>query len=350
MPKLLDLFCGCGGLSYGFQQAGFDVVLGIDNDETALKTFKKNHKGSNVLCADISKLSSDVLKDYINPSEIDIIVGGPPCQGMSLSGPRKFRDPRNKLYLSYIRLVSEIKPKIFVIENVPGLASLFGGKIKDSILSEFSKLGYTVSYEIVNTADYGVPQKRRRIIFVGFNNGVEFDFSGIKKSERYITCKDALCDLPPLDKDFLGSENQDYISEPMNNYQKLMRKNSKIVKNHIAANHTDKVKKIISLVPEGGNYKDLPNEYRNSRNFHVAWTRYNGNEPAPTVDTGHRHHFHYKYNRVPTVRESARLQSFPDDFEFLGSKTQQFKHVGNAVPPVFAQRLAEEIKKYMKEN
>jgi DNA (cytosine-5)-methyltransferase 1 len=122
-----------------------------------------------------------------------------------------------------------------------------------------------------------------------------------------------------------------------------MRERSDAVHNHIAASHSEKVQHIISLVPDGGNYKDLPQEFRESRNFHVAWTRFNSRKPAPTIDTGHRHHFHYKYNRVPTVRECARLQSFPDDFIFLGNKTQQFRQVGNAVPPIMAQRIAEQM-------
>ena len=130
-----------------------------------------------------------------------------------------------------------------------------------------------------------------------------------------------------------------------------MRKRSKVVKNHIAATHSDKVKNIISMVPDGGNYKDLPEPYRSSRNFHVAWTRFNSQKPAPTIDTGHRHHFHYKYDRVPTVRECARLQSFPDDFIFLGNKTQQFRQVGNAVPPLMAQAIAQQLLKFItKEN
>ena len=154
----------------------------------------------------------------------------------------------------------------------------------------------------------------------------------------------ALSDLPTLEND-LGSENVPYLTEAQNDYQKLMRKNSKEVKNHIAANHSEKVKKIISMVPDGGNYKDLPEEYKNSRNFHVAWTRFASDKPAPTIDTGHRHHFHYKFNRVPTVRECARLQSFPDDFIFLGNKTQQFRQVGNAVPPLMAKYIAEQLTK-----
>lgn len=345
--NIIDLFCGCGGLSYGFEQAGYNILLGIDNDAAALKTFEYNHKDSKSICGDITELDKNNIYNLIGNKQIDMIVGGPPCQGMSLSGPRQFHDPRNKLYLSYIRIVEEIRPKAFVIENVPGLVGLYKGQIKDSILKEFKKLGYNVTYKILNTADYGVPQLRRRVIFVGLQDQT-FEFpSAILKPEEYITCKMGIGDLPALDRDFLGEENQKYKIAPTCEYQELMRNNSKTIKNHIAALHSEKVKNIISLVPEGGNYKNLPDELKNTRNFHVAWTRFHSSKPAPTIDTGHRHHFHYKYNRVPTVRESARLQSFPDNFVFFGNKTQQFKQAGNAVPPLFAQRIAEEIKKYL---
>lgn len=160
----------------------------------------------------------------------------------------------------------------------------------------------------------------------------------------------ALSDLPPL-TDELGTESgMDYYTAPENDYQRLMRARSSVVKNHVAAKHSEKVKYIISLVPAGGNYKNLPEEYRNTRHFHVAWTRFPDNKPAPTIDTGHRHHFHYKYNRVPTVRECARIQSFPDDFVFLGNKTDQFRQVGNAVPPLMAQAIAEQLLKYLKKG
>ena len=161
-----------------------------------------------------------------------------------------------------------------------------------------------------------------------------------------VTCEMALSDLPPL-IDSLGEDPAEYETLPQNEYQKLMRKNSVQVHNHIAAAHSEKVRNIIALVPDGGNYKDLPDEYRNTRNFHVAWTRFRSDKPAPTIDTGHRHHFHYKYNRVPTVRECARLQSFPDDFIFEGNKTQQFRQVGNAVPPIMAKAIAEALLEYL---
>ena len=340
----IDLFCGCGGLSYGFENAGFNILVGIDNDQIALNVFKKHHKDAVGICGDITQLCYSDIKNILGDRNIDVIIGGPPCQGMSLSGPRKFDDPRNKLYLSYIRFVEEIKPKAFVIENVPGLVSLFNGQIKDNILERFAVLGYSVKFQILCAADYGVPQCRKRVVFVGIKDKC-FDFESVIKKE-IVTCEMALSDLPPL-IDTIGYDPEDYPTEPLNYYQRLMRINSNVVKNHIAAAHSEKVKHIISLVPDGGNYKDLPEEYINTRNFHVAWTRFRSDKPAPTIDTGHRHHFHYKYNRVPTVRECARLQSFPDDFIFEGNKTQQFRQVGNAVPPLMAQAIAEALIKYL---
>ena len=337
----IDLFCGAGGLSYGFEQAGFNILLGIDSDAKALETFERNHDGAKSICGDITNITyQDHIAPLLGGKKIDLIIGGPPCQGFSLSGPRNFNDPRNKLYLSYIRLVQEIQPKAFVIENVPGLVGLFNGEVKDNIIRIFSEMGYAVTYRILCAADYGVPQNRKRVVFVGVKGKNAFEYPAIQTEQ--VTCEMALSDLPPL-VDTLGEAVQTYATEPRNAYQKLMRERSDAVHNHIAASHSEKVQYIISLVPDGGNYKDLPQEFRESRNFHVAWTRFNSRKPAPTIDTGHRLHFHYKYNRVPTVRDSARLQSFPDDFIFLGNKTQQFRQVGNAVPPIMAQRIAEQM-------
>ncbi|MGV8150006.1 MAG: DNA cytosine methyltransferase [Alkaliphilus sp.] len=201
--------------------------------------------------------------------------------------------------------------------------------------------------QILCAADFGVPQSRNRIFFVGFKNtSKEFSFPEEKTS--YVTCEMALSDLAPLEND-TGTQEQEYYTEPQNYYQALMRKGSNIVKNHIAAAHSQRVRDIIALVPDGLNYKSLPEELKNTRNFNVAWTRFASNKPSPTIDTGHRHHFHYKFNRVPTVRECARLQSFPDTFEFLGNKTQQFRQVGNAVPPILAKCIGKAILKKLGE-
>ena len=350
--NVLDLFCGCGGLSCGFLQAGFNVLLGIDNDNAALNTFKNNHKGAKA--ENINLADDDIcekIDKLIENKNVDVIIGGPPCQGFSLTGPRNFYDKRNKLYLAMVSTVKYFKPKAFLIENVTGMATLYGGEVKNKIIECFTELGYNDNVEVVCAADYGVPQIRKRLVFVGVRKDIgTFKFpEKIKTPENYVSCEEALSDLPSLELD-LGEEVVEYTSKPLTEYQKKMRKNSRKLHNHVATKHTEEVKSVISLVPEGGNYKDLPPGVGTSRKFNEAWTRYHSKKPSRTIDTGHRNHFHYKYNRVPTVRENARLQSFPDDFVFYGTKTQQNRQVGNAVPPMLSYSLAKQLKKYIIEN
>ena len=343
--NVIDLFAGCGGLSKGFLDAGFDVIVGVDNDQAALNTFEKNHNGAVAMNADLSKQETfDEIKRIAGEKEIDVIVAGPPCQGFSLSGPRNFDDDRNKLYLAVIEMVRQFNPKAFIIENVPGMATLYGGQIKEEILRRFRNMGYNVESKILCAADFGVPQMRKRLIFMGIREDIgKPDFPKETFSpETYRTCRDAISDLPSRENE-LGEEISCYLQEPFTVYQKLMRKNNTILFNHVATKHTEMVKNTIALVPEGGNYKDLPPGWGESRKFNEAWTRYHGDKPSKTIDTGHRNHFHYKYNRVPTIRENARLQSFPDDFVFTGTRTQQNRQVGNAVPPLLGQALAEAL-------
>lgn len=343
----IDLFAGCGGLSKGFMDAGFNVLVGVDNDQAALNTFKLNHNGAVALNADLSKQETfDEIKRIAGNQIIDTIIAGPPCQGFSLTGPRNFDDERNKLYLAVFEVVKQFQPKAFVIENVPGMATLYNGEIKDEILKRFRALGYNVECKILVAADYGVPQMRKRLIFMGIHHKYgEPKFPvALFSPDNYRTCRDAISDLPAL-IDNLGEEECEYSTAPHTEYQKLMRNNSRKLYNHTATKHTQMVKDTIALVPEGGNYKDLPKGIGESRKFHEAWTRYDGNKPSKTIDTGHRNHFHYEYNRVPTVRENARLQSFPDDFIFTGTRTQQYRQVGNAVPPLLGYYLGLAIKK-----
>ncbi len=349
---VIDLFSGAGGLSKGFLDAGFDVLLGVDNDKAALSTFELNHNGAKALSLDLS--DKNVFKDIENTignRELDVIVAGPPCQGFSLSGPRNFDDERNKLYLAVIKTVRIFKPKAFIIENVPGMATLYNGEIKNEILKRFKKMGYNISCKILCAADYGVPQMRKRLIFMGVRKDVgEPHFPDpIYDEKNYITCRDAISDLPSRESE-LGENTDIYNDFPKTKYQIKMRGICKVLSNHVGTNHTTLVKETIALVPEGGNYKDLPEGWGESRKFNEAWTRYDGNKPSKTIDTGHRNHFHYKYNRVPTVRENARLQSFPDDFVFLGTKTQQYRQVGNAVPPLLGFALANELIKILEKE
>lgn len=347
--NVLDLFCGCGGLSKGFEEAGYNILIGVDFDQSALNTYNANHKTAKGIQLDLSEPESfDIIDKELNGQTVDVIIGGPPCQGFSLTGPRNFDDKRNKLYLAMIETVKRYQPRAFMIENVPGMANLYKGEVRDEIVRRFTKLGYTVTYKIVCAADYGVPQIRKRLVFIGLKNSSEsFEFPAQYLSEEdYLTCEDALSDLPSL-SDCLGSEISEYESEPQNEFQRLMRKNATQLYNHTAINHKQFVKDVIALVPDGGNYKDLPPGVGESRIFHMAWTRLNSRRPARTVDTGHRNLFHYKWNRCPTVRESARIQTFPDDFVFLGNRGQQNKQVGNAVPVLLAKAIAEQLLHYL---
>lgn len=337
-PKLIDLFCGCGGFSLGFERAGFEVLLGIDIWADALKTFAFNHRGSKTLLADLSLIHPSDTRSILDGETVDIIIGGPPCQGFSVAGKRIVDDIRNKLYKNFVNFVAHFKPKAFVMENVPNILTIGGGAIREAILEDFAALGYTTEYKIMTASDYGVPQNRRRAIFVGFRNGHHFEFPSPLKSEK-VTSSEAISDLPEHSLD----DGHDYVAEPMSDYQMLMRKNSKVINNHQATVHNPKTVEIISLVPDGGNYKDLPEHLKDTRRVHIAWTRLNSNRPSFTIDTGHRHHFHYSYNRIPTARESARIQSFPDDFFFTCSRTSQLKQIGNAVPPLLAETIATSI-------
>lgn len=339
--NVLDLFCGCGGLSLGFEEAGYNVLLGIDIWEDALKTYAYNHKHNKTLCADMSTLRGEDVKDIIGDNSVDVIIGGPPCQGFSIAGKRIVNDDRNKLYKGFVRMVEYFKPKAFVMENVPNILSIGDGAVRETIINDFKSLGYTVETKVLTASDYGVPQNRRRAVFVGLTKG-NFDFDIPMVAEK-VTTEEALSDLPEQSIEDGGK----YSVESTSGYQKLMRINSIGVYNHEVTQHNEQTVRIISMVPDGGNYKDLPKEFQETRKVHIAWTRLNSKRPSITIDTGHRHHFHYKWNRVPTVRESARIQSFPDDFIFLCSKTSQYKQVGNAVPPLMAKAIAEKLKKQL---
>jgi DNA (cytosine-5)-methyltransferase 1 len=334
---VIDLFCGCGGLSCGFMKAGYDIVIGIDNWKDAIETFNYNHTKNVGKVLDLSNAQPDELGIKNN---IDVIIGGPPCQGYSIAGKRIIEDERNELYKSFVRFVDHYKPKAFLMENVPNIISMGKGAIKEQIIKDFEKLGYKVVYKILMASDFGVPQNRRRAFFVGLKNGEEFEFPEQIVLDK-VTSEEAISDLTE-DSILDGTA---YPFPPKSKFQTTIRNGNKVVFNHEITNHKEQTVEIISMVPDGGNYKDLPKELHQTRKVNIAWTRLNSQKPSFTIDTGHRHHFHYEYNRVPTVRESARIQSFPDSFIFQGSKTSQYKQVGNAVPPMLAEHLAKQLLK-----
>lgn len=352
----VDLFSGAGGLSRGFFDAGYDVVLGVDFDDAALKTFKNNHGNAEAMKLDLFDHSNiDVIVDFLDKInvELDVLVGGPPCQGFSIAGPRDMNDKRNSLYLAMVKLAAKLKPKAVVLENVPGMLQTNGGIGAKRIIEDFAEIGYKMTPKLLYAPDYGIPQIRKRVFFVGLLDG-EKDFIFPEPTftkEQYITCEEAICDLPSLqtaDGEIIyGEDKQEYLTPPLNDYQTRMRRNSDGVYNHIGSVPIEKTKNMIALVPEGKNYKALPEECRRLYKYHEALTRYHSKKPSLTINTGHRSHFHYKYNRIPTVRESARLQSFPDDFIFYGNKSEQYKQVGNAVPPMLGFVVANALKYYL---
>lgn len=348
VSSVIDLFSGCGGLSSGFEKAGYKISLGIDNWDLALETFKLNHLNSQILKADLSGLNPSTVESRFGlvRNKVDVIVGGPPCQGYSISGKRLIDDSRNQLYRNFVEFVSYYRPRAFVMENVPNLVSMAKGKFKKEITEDFERLGYRIETKILLASDFGVPQNRRRVFFVGLlGNGV-YAFpnpthgSGMKAK---ITTWDAISDLPEFDV----ADGTPYVMPPQSDFQKYCRTNSKAIFNHETIKHSEKTKSIIRLVPDGGNYKDLPSHLRSTRKVNIAWTRFASDKPSLTIDTGHNHHFHYCFDRVPTARESARLQSFDDSFIFVGRKNEQIRQIGNAVPPLLAKAVAEELRKYL---
>lgn len=341
-PSVIDLFCGCGGMSLGFEKSGYNIKLAIDNWEDALTTYKYNHDNKIVLNADLNNINPEQVEKDFGIGSIDVIIGGPPCQGFSIAGKRLVDDDRNKLYKSFVRFVEYFKPKAFVMENVPNILSIGDGAIKNAIIKDFEDLGYTINVKVLLASDFGVPQNRRRAVFVGLLNGMEFVFP-LPTVLQKVTSWEALSDLPEESLD----AGAIYPCEPQSDFQTYARTNSNGVFNHDITIHNERTKQIIAMVPDGGNYKDLPFNLQNTRKVNIAWTRLNSQKPGFTIDCGHNHHFHYKYNRVPTVRESARIQSFPDRFIFIGNKGSQLKQVGNAVPPLLAKAIAFQLLKFL---
>lgn len=334
--KIIDLFCGIGGLSLGFEQAGFEVVSAVDMWKDAIVTYNHNRKDKVAKVETVEEFNVKELPELIQRVRITGIIGGPPCQGFSTVGRRDVDDPRNKMYLEFYKAVKLASPDFFVIENVKGMLTLNKGAFVKDLIERFGPngLGYTINYQLLNAADYGIPQNRYRVFYVGIKNK-KFEFPepfGYK-----LTAKDGISDLE-------GATSEHYGSAPQNDFQKKMRGEARKPLNQDYTNHSEQTISIISQVPDGGNIRDLPAEIWQVRKYNKAFERMGTFKPSNTIDTGHRNYFHYAEPRIPTVRESARIQSFPDSFEIVGTRGSQYKQVGNAVPPMLAKIIADKIK------
>lgn len=360
-PTVVDLFCGAGGLSHGFMQAGYDVLFGSDIDPTFGRTFMASHPNSKFTAKPIQALTVDEIlrAARLESGQLDVLVGGPPCQGYSVyNHGRGEQDPRAGLFREYLRIVRGLQPKWLVMENVTGLSSISGGSLIESIIKEIKASGYgNVDFRVLKAEEYGVPQERRRIVFIANRLGLPVRFP--RKSHDgeqipFVTVWDAIGDLPPIQEQWEYEDGAAYVAEPQNEFQKRLRLHPGPAQNHYGPRLGSANLERIRHIPQGGSWRDVPFDLlpagmkKAKRSDHTK--RYG--RPRPTdlsctiltkCDIHWGAYIHPIQNRAFTVREAARLQSFPDEFVFYGSMTEQFVQVGNAVPPLMAKAIATAI-------
>ena len=352
--RVLDLFSGAGGFSCGLDMVqSFHTEIALDVDEIALNTFQKNFPDVKCICGNICDLKiKNRVVELAKKSKINMIVGGPPCQGFSLKGKNLgLNDPRNFLFLEYVELVKEIQPKIFIIENVKNLITSSNGFFIKQIYDKFEKLGYTLNHTVLNAAKFGVPQNRERTVIFGVygSKKISMPSNYIKKS---ITVRDAISDLAYLNSGE-GSDISVYLNAPQSDFQKKIRKNSSKLCNHKATTHSALALKKLAMIPPEGDKTSMPKELYGKQQFTTTWARLIWDKPSPTIDTrfdtpSNGRNSHPFLNRAITPREAARIQSFPDTFVFYGKKCSICKQIGNAVPPLLAKAIAEHLEKELK--
>ncbi len=359
--KVLDLFAGVGGLSYGFaHDDNFHIIAANEILPDMAKAYSLNHPSVKVYNCDIKDFGLlNLQTDFkIQKNDIDLIIGGPPCQAFSTVGKRLIDDPRGKLFQDYYRILKELNPKIFLFENVKGLLSMQKGELLKTILSLFESLGYKVKYQVLNAADYGVPQVRERLIIIGTKLKSEFQYPKKTHSNQennlfsenlkpYLTLSEAISDLPFIKSDAVSFE---YSSQEKNEFQKLMRVNApKKLMDHNSPKNNDRLIRLMECLPDGGSPEDVPEELRPTSGFKNTYCRLWWERPSPTITRNlstpsSSRCIHPKVARPLTTREGARIQCFPDDYIFYGSRSSKNLQIGNAVPTFLSIALKNSIK------
>ncbi|MDJ1169114.1 DNA cytosine methyltransferase [Roseofilum sp. BLCC_M154] len=365
--KAIDLFCGCGGLSVGLKMAGFEVIAGLDIESKYLATFSHNFGQSKAFEADLSQVKPQNLMEKLKLSagELDLLVGGPPCQGFSKNVPKKNRscnNANNLLVKTFLEYCEALKPRMILMENVAEMKNSFNRSYSQETILRLEKQGYTLTPVVLNAADYGVPQRRRRAFFLANREGINFEIPPVthyaqKNSQvvqfelfsypAHITVWEAIGDLPSLDHG-AGEIECPYACKPFTKFQKMIRKEQTVVRNHISrALKPLQYKRLASLKP-GQGLKDLPVDLQVKGGYSGAYGRLTKDMIAPTITRWVFHPGSGRWGhpidiRTLTIREIARLQSFPDDFEFVGSYNDQAGQLGNAVPPLLTKKIVQSM-------
>lgn len=327
--NVVSLFSGAGGLDIGFHEAGYDIILASDIMQQAKETYNANFSETPYILQDICEVTSDYIKEIIGNKSVDVIIGGPPCQGFSNMGNKNSADPRNLLFENYVRIVNDLQPRCFLFENVKGLYTMFEGRFFKKVVKSFLNIGYNVFFSLIDSSNYGVPQKRERVIIVGTKINRQFLFPiGNNNSFGKLT----------------AFEN---VGEAIND---LIERGEE-VPNHIALSHSNKVVRRYKLIPEGGKLpkpEELPEDIRR-KGFGTTYVRLHRDKLSPTIVPGNNAlPVHPILDRSLTPREAARIQTFPDSYIFKGDRRSQCILVGNAVPPLMAAKLAKALEDFIR--
>jgi DNA (cytosine-5)-methyltransferase 1 len=345
--KFVDVFAGAGGLSCGLEMSGMECILGVDSNKYAMETFNTNHKKADVYCGDITKLTNKKIKELTKNEKVHAVVGGPPCQGFSTVGTGNPNDVRNTLFLEFVRIVKLLRPEFVVIENVTGLLAKKNEKILLNIFKKFQTLGYNLDVQVMSSEKYGVPEKRRRTIIIGskINQNPIFpkithDLIMAQSYRPAITVGDVLEDIKTKKGHFL---NHDIAAAQLRNSLEKKRL-ARIPEGKGIRYEKDEQKFFTKSLKLGVNWAELrENRFRQTKYF-----RLDREKPSPTIMT-HRHSYYHPFeNRYLTQREAAKLQSFPNDFEFKGPVSAQWKQIGNAVPPLLGKAIGKALLKMFK--
>lgn len=358
-PELtyVDLFAGAGGLSTGIENAGFELVHAVEVDEDAVASFAGNREGLEPkdLSRDIRDIDSDEVPDIVGRDHVDLVAGGPPCQGFSEVVSPDGSDERNHLFTHFIDWVEELQPEAALFENVRGMQNTANGKFLDAVKEAFDRIGYDVTHRVVTSADFGVPQLRHRLVVLATKQGHTpahplegFEINPVEKP----SVLDGISDLPEV---AASEEATEYDAEPETVLQTDLRADSEELVHHQAANHTDDLVKMISHVPDGGNKADIPEELQPTSGYHNSYSRLKSDEPAVAITSNmskpsSARCVHPFQDRGLTPREGARLQTFPDTYHFEGGLVSIRKQIGNAVPPYLAESLGYFLKESVYER